>query len=66
MYVQYFCRKPQRQAAAVDVWRRAHGRHLRDDAGRREGWLNMFVRNGWDVYVSDAVERSRQLCVSDV
>jgi hypothetical protein len=25
----------------------------------REGWLNMFVRKGWDVYVSDAVERGR-------
>jgi hypothetical protein len=23
----------------------------------REGWLNLFVRKGWDVYVSDAVER---------
>ena len=25
----------------------------------REGWLNMFVRKGRDVYVSDAVERGR-------
>src|SRR5256712_13010819 len=25
----------------------------------REGWLNLFVRKGWDVYVSDAVERGR-------
>jgi pimeloyl-ACP methyl ester carboxylesterase len=25
----------------------------------REGWLNMFVRAGWDVYNSDAVERGR-------
>ena len=25
----------------------------------REGWLNMFIRKGWDVYVSDAVERGR-------
>ncbi|HWG07287.1 MAG TPA: esterase, partial [Beijerinckiaceae bacterium] len=25
----------------------------------REGWLNMFVRKGWDVYNSDAVERGR-------
>jgi len=25
----------------------------------REGWLNMFVRKGWDVYVSDAVEHGR-------
>ena len=25
----------------------------------REGWMNMFVRKGWDTYVSDAVERGR-------
>src|SRR5262249_51819118 len=25
----------------------------------REGWLNLFLRKGWDVYVSDAVERGR-------
>jgi hypothetical protein len=25
----------------------------------REGWVNMFVRKGWDTYVSDAVERGR-------
>src|SRR5262245_63270347 len=25
----------------------------------REGWATLFVRKGWDVYVSDAVERGR-------
>jgi len=25
----------------------------------REGWVNMFIRKGWDVYNSDAVERGR-------
>jgi len=25
----------------------------------REGWLNYFVKLGWDVYNSDAVERGR-------
>ena len=25
----------------------------------REGWLNIFIRKGWDVYNSDAVERGR-------
>ena len=25
----------------------------------RDGWLNMFIRKGWDVYNSDAVERGR-------
>src|SRR5262249_50998456 len=24
-----------------------------------EGWLTMFIRKGWDVYISDAVERGR-------
>jgi pimeloyl-ACP methyl ester carboxylesterase len=24
-----------------------------------EGWLTMFIRNGWDTYISDAVERGR-------
>jgi pimeloyl-ACP methyl ester carboxylesterase len=33
----------------------------------RDGWLNMFVRKGWDVYVSDAVERGRsRFASSDV
>ena len=25
----------------------------------REGWMNFFIRKGWDVYNSDAVERGR-------
>jgi hypothetical protein len=25
----------------------------------REGWLNYFIRKGWDTYISDAVERGR-------
>lgn len=25
----------------------------------REGWLNIFIRKGWEVYNSDAVERGR-------
>jgi hypothetical protein len=25
----------------------------------REGWLNLYIRKGWDVYISDAVERGR-------
>ncbi len=27
--------------------------------GGREGWLNFFVKRGWAVYNSDAVERGR-------
>jgi hypothetical protein len=25
----------------------------------RDGWLNYFIRKGWDTYISDAVERGR-------
>ena len=52
--------EPQGQAAAAAVARRrADRRHLRDQAGRRAGWLNYFLRKGWDTYISDAVERGR-------
>ena len=52
--------EPQGQAAAADVARRRPlRRHLRDQAGRRPGWLNYFLRKGWDTYVSDAMERGR-------
>ena len=52
--------EPQGQAAAADVARRrAVRRDLRDQAGRRAGWLNYFLRKGWDIYISDAMERGR-------
>ncbi len=25
----------------------------------KPGWLNYFLRQGWDVYISDAMERGR-------
>jgi pimeloyl-ACP methyl ester carboxylesterase len=61
MYVQYFL--PQRRAGKLPLlmW---HGGGLtgvtyESTPDGREGWLNMFVRKGWDTYVSDAVERGR-------
>src|SRR5919199_3800333 len=61
MYVQYFL--PQKRSGKVPLlmW---HGGGLtgvtyETTPDGREGWLNMFVRKGWDVYNSDAVERGR-------
>ena len=61
MYVQYFL--PQKRSGKVPLlmW---HGGGLtgvtyESTPDGREGWLNMFVRKGWDVYNSDAVERGR-------
>ena len=51
---------PQGQGAAADVARRrAHWRDLRDHARRPRRLAQMFIRKGWDVYNSDAVERGR-------
>ena len=53
-------RRPARARAAADVARRrTDGRHLRDDAGRPRRLAQHFIRKGWDVYNSDAVERGR-------
>jgi pimeloyl-ACP methyl ester carboxylesterase len=61
MYVQYFLPKNRKARLPLLMW---HGGGLtgatyETTPDGREGWLNMFVRNGWDVYVSDAVERGR-------
>jgi len=61
MYVQYFL--PQRRTGRLPLlmW---HGGGLtgvtyETTPDGREGWLNLFIRKGWDTYVSDAVERGR-------
>ena len=61
MYVQYFLPQNRKGKLPLLMW---HGGGLtgvtyetKPDGG--EGWLNHFVRKGWDVYVSDAVERGR-------
>jgi pimeloyl-ACP methyl ester carboxylesterase len=61
MYVQFFLPKQRKGKLPLLMW---HGGGLtgvtyESTPDGREGWLNMFVRSGWDVYVSDAVERGR-------
>jgi pimeloyl-ACP methyl ester carboxylesterase len=59
--VQYFLPKNRKGKYPLLMW---HGGGLtgvtyESTPDGREGWLNMFVRKGWDVYSSDAVERGR-------
>jgi pimeloyl-ACP methyl ester carboxylesterase len=61
MYVQYFLPLHRRGTVPLLMW---HGGGLtgatyETTPDGREGWLNMFIRKGWDVYNSDAVERGR-------
>jgi pimeloyl-ACP methyl ester carboxylesterase len=61
MYVQYFLPADRRGAVPLLMW---HGGGLtgvtyETTPDGREGWLNYFVKKGWDVYNSDAVERGR-------
>src|SRR5246127_82928 len=59
MYVQYFIPQDERGAVPLLLW---HGGGLsgvtyETTPDGREGWLNYFLRRGWAVYNSDAVER---------
>src|SRR5262249_29175779 len=61
MYVQYFLPRHRKGKLPLLMW---HGGGLtgvtyETTPDGREGWLTLFVRKGWDVYVSDAVERGR-------
>ena len=61
MYVQYFIPSQRRGAVPLLMW---HGGGLtgvtyESTPDGREGWLNYFVKQGWSVYNSDAVERGR-------
>jgi pimeloyl-ACP methyl ester carboxylesterase len=61
MYVQYFIPAVQRGTVPLLLW---HGGGLtgvtyETTPDGRDGWLNMFLRRGWAVYNSDAVERGR-------
>ena len=61
MYVQYFLPKNKKGKLPLLLW---HGGGLtgvtyESTPDGREGWMNFFVRKGWDTYVSDAVERGR-------
>jgi len=61
MYVQYFIPQDKRGAVPLLMW---HGGGLtgvtyETTPDGREGWLNYFIRRGWSVFNSDAVERGR-------
>lgn len=61
MYVQYFLPQNRKGKVPLLMW---HGGGLtgvtyETTPDGRDGWLNMFLRKGWDVYNSDAVERGR-------
>ena len=61
MYVQYFLPKNKKGKLPLLMW---HGGGLtgvtyESTPDGREGWMNFFIRKGWDTYVSDAVERGR-------
>jgi pimeloyl-ACP methyl ester carboxylesterase len=61
MYVQYFLPALRKGRYPLLMW---HGGGLsgvtfETTPDGREGWLTLFLRKGWDVYNSDAVERGR-------
>ncbi|NYE24050.1 esterase [Pigmentiphaga litoralis] len=61
MYVQYFIPQAPKGAVPLLMW---HGGGLsgvtyETTPDGRQGWLNDFLRRGWPVYNSDAVERGR-------
>lgn len=61
MYVQYFLAENPNGKGPLVFW---HGGGMTGAAWEttpdgRQGWVNYFVRHGWDVYVCDAVERGR-------
>src|SRR5439155_1103737 len=61
MYVQYFLPANEKGAYPLLLW---HGGGLtgvtyETTPDGREGWLNYFLRKGWSIYNSDAVERGR-------
>ena len=61
MYVQYFLPEHRKGKYPLLMW---HGGGLsgvtyETTPDGREGWLTLFLRKGWDIYNSDAVERGR-------
>lgn len=61
MYVQYFQPKNAISRLPVLFWHGggSTGATWETTPDGREGWRNMFLRLGWPVYCSDAVERGR-------
>src|SRR5262245_31535577 len=66
MYVQYFLPQIRRGKYPLLLWHGGGltGASFETTPDGREGWLNMFLRKGWDVYISDAVERGRSSLAS--
>jgi pimeloyl-ACP methyl ester carboxylesterase len=61
MYVQYYLPQAKKGRVPLLLW---HGGGLtgvtyETKPDGNPGWLNYFVRAGWDTYISDAVERGR-------
>ncbi len=61
MYVQYLLPQTRKGKVPLLMW---HGGGLtgvtyETTPDGREGWLNYFIKKGWAVYNSDAVERGR-------
>lgn len=61
MYVQYFIPANERGSVPMLMWHGGGftGVTYETTPDGREGWLNYFLRKGWAVYNSDAVERGR-------
>lgn len=61
MYAQYFLVQNRKGKLPLLLW---HGGGLtgvtyETKPDGNPGWLNYFLRHGWDTYISDAVERGR-------
>ena len=61
MYAQFMAPEPRRGTVPLMLW---HGGGLTGACWEttpdgREGWQHFFLRQGWEVVVSDAVERGR-------
>jgi pimeloyl-ACP methyl ester carboxylesterase len=61
MYAQYFLVQDRKGKLPLLMW---HGGGLtgvtyETKPDGNPGWLNYFLRHGWDVYISDAMERGR-------
>jgi hypothetical protein len=61
MYAQYFLPKNKKGKVPLLMWHDGGltGVTYESTPDGREGWVNSFIRKGWDTYVSDAVERGR-------
>jgi hypothetical protein len=61
MYVQYFIPAQERGSVPLLMWHGGGftGVTYETTPDGREGWVNYFLRKGWAVYNSDAVERGR-------